>query len=71
MANGVTTNSFGIKANLSELKIGFEHSTAIKWDNTTETTYNNVSISGWSIAAAYIFATAGQPMPSPSYAYGT
>ena len=69
MANGDTTNSFGIKANLSELKIGFEHSTAIKWDNTTETTYTNISFSGWSIATAYLLISTGQLMPSSSYAY--
>jgi hypothetical protein len=65
----VATNSFGLKANLSELKVGFEGSTAVKWDNNTETTYTNVSVSGWAIAAAYVFITTGQSMPSPLYAY--
>ena len=37
LSNGNTTNSFGLKANLSELKVGFEGSTAVKWDNNTET----------------------------------
>ena len=69
LTNGNTTNSFGIKLNLSELKIGFEGSTAIQWDNTTETAYTNASISGWAIAVAYIFATTGQYVQSPSYAY--
>ena len=69
LSNGNTTNSFGLKANLSELKVGFEGSTAVKWDNNTETTYTNVSVSGWAIAAAYVFITTGQSMPSPLYAY--
>ena len=78
LSNGNTTGSFGLKANLSEQKVGFEESTAIKWGNTTETTYTNVSASWWAIVAAYISVTTGQPMsrpaprptPSPSYAYG-
>ena len=69
LANGNTTNSFGVKLNLSELKVGFEGSTAIQWDNTTETTYTNVSFSGWAIAEAYILIATGQPIQSPSYAY--
>ena len=69
LTNGNTTNNFGVKLNLSELKIGFEGSTAIQWDNTTETAYTNASISGWAIAAAYILATTGQYVQSPSYAY--
>ena len=69
LTNGNTTNSFGVKLNLSELKIGFEGSTAIQWDNTTETALTNASISGWAIAAAYILATTGQYVQSPSYAY--
>ena len=69
LTNGNTTNSFGVELNLSELKIGFEGSTAIQWDNTTETAYTNVSISGWAIAAAYILVTTGQYVQSPSYAY--
>ncbi|MDE6020431.1 MAG: RHS repeat-associated core domain-containing protein [Ruminococcus sp.] len=69
LANGNTTNSFGLKTNLSELKVGFESSSAIKWDNTTETTYTNASVSMWALAAVYILVTTGQPMPSPSYAY--
>lgn len=69
LTNGNTTKSYGVKLNLSELKIGFEGSTAIQWDNTTETAYTNASISGWAIAAAYILATTGQYVPSSSYAY--
>lgn len=68
-SNGNPTKGFGIKLNLSELKFGFESSTAIQWDNTTETTYTNVSISGWAIAAAYALLATGQPVQTPSYAY--
>ena len=67
-SNENTTNSFGIKMDLSELKIGFESSTAITWDTTTETTYSNCSISFWAIAAGYILITTGQLMPTPAYA---
>lgn len=69
LTNENTTNSFGVKLNLSELKIGFEGSTAIQWDNKTEISYTNASISGWTIVAVYIFATTGQYVQSSSYAY--
>ena len=68
ITNGNTTNSFGVILNLSELKVGFEGSTAIQWDNTTETAYTNASISGWAIAALYILVTTGQYVQSPSCA---
>ncbi|MEE1220181.1 MAG: hypothetical protein U0L20_09695 [Ruminococcus sp.] len=61
--------SFGVKLNLSELKVGFEGSTAIQWDNTTETAYTNASINGWTIAAVYILVTTGQYVQSLSYVY--
>ena len=67
--NGNATNNFGIRMNLSELKVGFESSTAIQRDNITETAYTNASVSGWAIAAAYILLTTGQYVQSPSYAY--
>ena len=69
LTNGNTTNNFGIKLNLSEFKVGFEGSTAIQLDNTTETTYTNASASGWLLVAAYILVTTGQYIQSPSYAY--
>ncbi len=69
LTNGNSTNSLGIKLNLSELKVGFEGSTAIQWDNTTETAYTNASINGWAIVAAYILVTKGQYVQSPSYSY--
>ncbi len=68
--NDKTTNCFGLKINLSELKVGFEVSTSIQWDNnTTDTVYTNASVSGWAIVAAYYFVTTGQYIESPSYAY--
>ena len=67
LVNGNTTDSFGVKLNLSEFKVGLEGSRAIQWDNTVETTYLNVSGSGWAIIAAYVFVTTGQLVPSPSY----
>ena len=70
LTKGNKTNSIGLKANLSELKVGLEFSSAVKWDNTTETTYTNISVSGWAIAAILVCGCTGQPMPSPSYAYG-
>jgi len=69
LTNGNTTESFGLKLNLSEFKVGFEGSTAIQWDNTTETAYTNVSVSGWAIIVAYFLVTTGQYIESPSYAY--
>lgn len=69
LTSGSTTNIFGVKLNLAELKIGFENSIAIQWDNTTETVYSNVDVSGWTIAAAYILITTGQYVQSPSYAH--
>ena len=64
-----TVTSLGLKANLSEFRIECEGSSSIIWDNVTETTYTNVSVSGWIIIAAGVFVTTGQPMPAPSYAY--
>ncbi len=70
LSNANTTNSFGVKVNLSEFKLGLEGSTAIQWDNTTETTYTNASVSGWAIIALYYFLNTGEYVESPSaYAY--
>ena len=68
LANGNTTNSFGLKVNLLEMKIGFENSTAVQWDDIIETTYVNSSISGWAIASLYMATPVGQSMPSHAYA---
>ena len=63
-----TINNFGLRVNLSEVKAGFEGSSSVKWDNTTETTYANVSVSGWVIVEAYVSAATGQWLPSRQYA---
>lgn len=68
--DGNTSSSFGLKANISELKVGFESSSSISWDNNTETQYTNASINGWYILAALAFVETGEFMQSPSYAYG-
>ena len=58
---GDTTDSFGLKADLSQIKIGFEKSTTVKWDeNTNVTSYANVSFTGLGLVAAYAFVTTGQ-----------
>ena len=67
--NGGETNSFGVKLNISEVKVGFESSTAVQWDETTNVGYTNFSISGWAIIAAYAWATTGQYVEAPTYAY--
>ena len=64
--NGDTTNAFGISADISQFKVGFEASSTVKWDESTDvTSYTNASITGWGIAAVYIFATTGQWVSSP------
>ncbi len=66
---GDTTESGGIKLNLSKLELGFEKSTAVQWDNTTETVYTNCSINGGSIIALYMLYSIGSTntsqVPSP------
>ena len=52
--------SHGIILNLAEAKIGYEYSLTIQWDNTSQTSYTNVSISGWWIIGIYSLITTGQ-----------
>ena len=68
--NGNTTNSFGLKLNLSELKLGFESTASYKWDNMTQTTYTNVDVSGWALVVAYGLFNSGQLYDSSSSFYG-
>ncbi len=68
-SNGDVSNSFGLRANLSEFKVGFESSTAIHWDDRTGTNYTNVSVDGWTIIAVGIFVTTGQYVRTPSFSY--
>ena len=69
VTKGNTVDSFGMRVNVSELKIGFEGSTAVTWDNETEIAYANASVSGWFLVVAYQLVTTGQLSPTPSYGY--
>ena len=64
VTDGNTTNSFGLKINISELAVGVEKSTEIRWDDECVTTYTDVSVNGLFVAAAYYAVTTGQPSPS-------
>jgi len=58
---GDSATSIGIKADISQLKIGFEGATTVRWDSRTDVTnYTNVSVSIWGIIAVYMLATTGQ-----------
>ena len=50
--------------------MGVEYSLSVRWDDTTETIYTNINISGWAVAGAYMLIATGQQMPSPSCVYG-
>ena len=66
--DGNITNSFGIKANFSEFKVGFEGSTIVQWDDTNSTTtYQNASIGMGPVIAVVVFAQTGQWALSPAY----
>ena len=68
--DGNKTDSLGLKADLSQWKVGIEGASTIEWDaNRSTTDYVNGSISGWAIAAAIIFSRTGQFIPSPQKAY--
>lgn len=65
-----TTKSFGLKLNLSELKLGFEGSKKVKWDKSSDqTTYTNVSVNGWFLLAVCILVNTGQVV-IPETLYG-
>lgn len=65
---GNTTSAFGLTADLSQLKIGFEDSVTIKWDENTDITeYYNASFTGSGIASAIYFAVTRQYIPTHSY----
>lgn len=71
IAKKKSTDSFALKLNLSELKLGFESAKTVKWDSSSdETTYTNLSVNGWFLAAAYAFVRTGQPLLAPEYIYG-
>ena len=67
VTNGDVTDSVGFRANLSELKVGVETSTAIRWEAKETTTYTNTGVNGWAIIYAYLLLTTGQSMPQPAY----
>ena len=68
ITEGTKTTSFGITANLTSFKIGITGETSISWDNVSEASYWNLSISGWTIIFLYCWLTTGQPVPAPSTA---
>lgn len=64
-------NSYGLRLNISEFKIGYEQTTSIVKDNITETAFINADVSGWFFIAVYAFLESGQVMyPNQSgYSY--
>ena len=68
-SNGNSVDSFGARINVSELKVGLETSNTVRWDCTMQTTYTNMSVSGWAILATYYLATTGQVVASPASIY--
>ena len=55
------TNTYGVKINASELKIGFDVETATKIDDfSTKVAYTNASITFMGLLALYCYATTGQ-----------
>lgn len=70
VSNGDITNTYRMRADLSQLKVGFEISTTIKWsENTKITSYTNVSVTGWFIVSAYYLITYGQLYPATQSTY--
>ena len=59
--------SHGIILNLAEAKIGYEYSSTIQWDNSSQTSYTNASISGWWVIGVYSLLIGGQNL-SPNLA---
>ena len=59
------TNSFSITANLTQLKVGFESAQTVATSNESSvTTYQNVSVSGIPVYLLYSFLTYGYTSPS-------
>ncbi len=47
-------NTFGIKIDVTQLKIGFEYENSVKLnDNSYESFYSNISVTGWFLLATY------------------
>ena len=68
ITNGNKTSGIGVSANLSELKVGIHGYSSISWDNTTTTSYTDVDVNGWFVAAAAVAVTTGQCVSKPCYA---
>lgn len=67
LLNGDTTSTFSIHADVSQLKVGLEFASTIKWDeNTHSSNYTNCSVTGVGIIAACVFATTGVWVSSAS-----
>lgn len=63
-----SVSSFGVRLNISELKIGFEQSFTIHENNIAQTTYTNSSINGGILFLIYAVAT-GIPAGFSGYAF--
>ncbi len=64
-----TTKSFGVRINVAELRVEFEGANSVQNNNTIDTCYSNVSISGWAIVMVYCLVTSGEFVPTPELAY--
>ena len=52
--NENAVNTFGIKIDVTQLKIGFEYENSVKLnDNSYESFYSNISVTGWFLLATY------------------
>lgn len=63
------TDSFGLRVNITQLKIGINSSSSVTLDNDTYTDYWDFDVSGWLIACAYLLVTEGVAEPSYAYSY--
>ena len=66
ITEGYSTNSVGLRLDLSRLKVGLEHSTSVTVNDVSSTVYTNISVNGWTLVYLYLLATTGQDIPQPS-----
>ena len=65
--NNNLTNSFGLKVDVAQFKVGFEFSSIVSdGQNLSVSDYTNVSISGYVIIVALVVLATGQA-PDPSF----
>ena len=65
--NDNLTNSFGLKVDVTQFKVGFEFSSIVSdGQNLSVSDYTNVSISGYVIIVALVVLATGQA-PDPSF----